>query len=61
MTLEIYVLHYFITSKASVRGSLSDTQAYDVSGNIPSSTSSAHLGWNFDSDCLTIVYAVVQV
>jgi hypothetical protein len=58
---QIYGRDPSITSKASVRGSLSDTQAYDVSGNTPSGISSAHLGWNFSSDCLTIIYGVVQI
>jgi len=57
---QIYGRDPSITSKASVRGSLSDTQAYDVSANTPSGTTSAHLRWNFSNDCLTIIYAVVQ-
>jgi hypothetical protein len=57
---QIYGRDPSITSKASVRGSLSDTQAYDVSDITPSGTTSAHLRWNFSGDCVTIVYAVVQ-
>jgi hypothetical protein len=57
---QIYGRDPSITSKASVRGSLSDTQAYDISDITPSGSTSAQLGWNFSSDCVTIVYAVVQ-
>ncbi len=51
-----------ITSKASLRGSLSDTPQFDLSshGLISVGDTSGTLTWNFNSDCLTTVAVTTE-
>jgi hypothetical protein len=57
---EVYGKDPSITSKASYRGSLSDTEQYAVTANTVGGDVSGTLTWDFDGDCLSTVYAVVQ-
>lgn len=49
-----------LTSLSSVRGTLSDTTQFDVTGLTAGGTTSGTFDWNFAGDCLTTVYVAVQ-
>ena len=62
LTGEVFGNDPSITSEASLRGSLSDTPQFDISGHglISAGDTSGTLTWNFAGDCLTAVEVTTQ-